>query len=151
MAYKFKLQALLKVREFKENNLKIELGRIVQDRESTNARIEQINKDIDEGYRAQNELMNNDITGNELQFFPYYLRGKKDDMERTVRKLAEVETALQKKLQELAVARGESKLLENMRANDFEKFKKDLEKKQHAQVEELFIMRAGRVEKGEES
>ena len=144
MAYKFKLEALLKVREFREHNLKIELGRIVQERESNNARIEQINRDIDEGYRSQDELVNGEITGNEIQFFPYYLQGKKDDLERTMKKLGEVEVSLQKKLQELAVARGESKLLENMRTNDFDRFKKDLEKKQHNQIEELFIMRAGR-------
>ncbi|MBI2522143.1 MAG: flagellar export protein FliJ [Bdellovibrio sp.] len=151
MAYKFKLQALLKVREFKENNLKIELGRIVQERESTKARIEQLNSDIDAAYHDQGELVTRDITGNEIQFFPYYLQGKKDDLERTIKRLEEIEILLKKKLQELAIARGESKLLENMRANDFDKFKRELEKKQHNQIEELFIMRAGHDRKGEES
>ena len=71
--FKFKLDGLLKVREFNEKKIKIELGEILKEIGATEEQIAKMNRDIDETYKAQEELIATSADGRLLQFFPFYI------------------------------------------------------------------------------
>jgi|GEM_PF-580817 len=139
--FKFKLEALLKVREFKEKNLKVELGRIIQEIELQKERIVQINSDIDQSYQTHDQMVNEVVSGSFLQFFPAYLKGKKAELELAHNNLDSLQKKMEAKLIELAQARGETKVLENQKDREKTVHKKEIDKKIHEDIEELFIMR----------
>ena len=78
--FKFKLDGLLKVREFKEKKIKIELGEILKEVGEVEGKIAFANKAIDETYEAQEAFMQDLSSGNMLQFFPVFIQGKKEDI-----------------------------------------------------------------------
>ena len=77
--YKFKLASLLKIREFKEKKIKIELGKIVKAMDEIRDEIKKMNEDIDEAYEAQENLAGEVIQSRHIQFFPFFWGGKRDD------------------------------------------------------------------------
>ena len=76
--FKFKLDGLLKVREFKEKQLKIELGEILKEINAVEAKVAEANVAIAETYDAQEAFMRDPSNGQMLQFFPLFIQGKKD-------------------------------------------------------------------------
>ena len=69
--FQFKLNGLLKVREFKEKKIKIELGEVLKEITSVEEMIAKLHRDIDETYKAQEDLMKDPAAGKMIQFFPY--------------------------------------------------------------------------------
>jgi flagellar FliJ protein len=55
--FKFKLDALLKLREFNEKKIKVEWGEILKEINTTEELIAKMNRDIDEVYAMQEEMM----------------------------------------------------------------------------------------------
>jgi len=141
MKYKFKLEALLKVRGFKEKTLKIELGKILQSVGLIEEKIAKAHLDINESYMAHDKLIGSSIAGRELQFFPFFIEGKNCDIDQCQAELAKLKEQFEQKMAEVKIARGETKVIENMKDRDFEKCKKEFNKKLNADLEELFIMK----------
>ena len=71
--FKFKLDGLLKVRRFKEEQLKVELGAINQEIQQVKNRISQLNKEIEDSYTEQEKIFESDTSGQLAKFFPYYI------------------------------------------------------------------------------
>ena len=61
--FKFKLDALLKVREFKEKKIKIELGEILKEIGLVENKITAANIAIDESYQAQETVLADPASG----------------------------------------------------------------------------------------
>ena len=79
--FKFKLDGLLKVREFKEKKVKIELGEILREINDVENKIALANQAISETYDAQEAFMaDSNSSGQMLQFFPLFIQGKKEDI-----------------------------------------------------------------------
>ena len=78
--FKFKLDGLLKVREFKEKKIKIELGEILKEINIVEEGIAAANAAITETYDAQEAFMRDPSNGQMLQFFPMFIQGKKEDI-----------------------------------------------------------------------
>ncbi len=140
--FKFKLDGLLKVREFKEKKIKIELGEILKEISNVEDQIAAANKAIDETYVAQEELMKDPAAGQMIQFFPYFIQGKKEDIKNKENLLWSLKKKYDKKIAELAEARGEVKVLENFKDKKQVEWKKDKEKKEQEAIEEILMMRS---------
>ena len=140
--FKFKLDGLLKVREFKEKKIKIELGEILKEISTVEEQIAAANKAIDETYVAQEELMKDPAAGQMIQFFPYFIQGKKEDIKNKENLLWSLKKKYDKKIAELAEARGEVKVLENFKDKKQVEWKKDKEKKEQEAIEEILMMRS---------
>jgi flagellar FliJ protein len=139
--FKFKLDGLLKVREFKEKKIKIELGQILKDIGHTKELIAKMNVDIDETYKAQEDLMATVVDGKMLQFFPMYIQGRKEDIKNKENLLWSLQKKYQQKVEELAMARGEVKVLENFKDKKHQEWTKVKNKKELETIEEILTMR----------
>lgn len=139
--FKFKLDGLLKVREFKEKKIKIELGEILKEISQTEELITKMNKDIDDTYRAQEDLMATSADGKMLQFFPYYIQGRKEDIKNKENLLWSLNKKYENKMQELAEARGQVKVLENFKDKKKTEWRKEKDKKELETIEEILMIR----------
>lgn len=140
--FKFKLDGLLKVREFKEKKIKIELGEILREITAVEDKIAAANAAIAETYDAQEAFMKDPSSGQMLQFFPLFIQGKKEDIKNKENLLWSLKKKYDKKIAELATARGEVKVMENYKEKEHTEYKRVKNKKEMENIEELLQMRA---------
>lgn len=139
--FHFKLNGLLKVREFKEKKIKIELGEILKEISQVENDIIKMNKDIDETYQAQEDLMKDPSAGKMIQFFPYFIQGKKEHIKVKENELYALRKKYERKVEELAEARGEVKILENFKDKKKTEWRKEYDKKIQEDMEEFVMLR----------
>ena len=140
--FKFKLDGLLKVREFKEKKIKIELGEILREITAVEDKIAAANAAIAETYDAQEAFMKDPSSGQMLQFFPLFIQGKKEDIKNKENLMWSLKKKYDKKIAELATARGEVKVMENYKEKEHTEYKRVKNKKEMENIEELLQMRA---------
>ena len=140
--FKFKLDGLLKVREFKEKKIKIELGEILREINAVEDKIAFANSAITETYEAQEVFLKDPAQGQMLQFFPQFIQGKKEDIKNKENLLWALKKKYDKKIAELATARGEVKVMENFKEKKHGEWKKEKNKKEQEGIEEILQMRA---------
>ncbi|MBC7427610.1 MAG: flagellar export protein FliJ [Bacteriovorax sp.] len=139
--FKFKLDGLLKVREFKEKKIKIELGEILREINGVEEKISAANTAISETYDAQEAFMKDPSSGQMLQFFPLFIQGKKEDIKNKENLLWALRKKYDKKIAELALARGEVKVMENFKEKKHGEWVKEKNKKEQEAIEEILMMR----------
>ncbi len=139
--FKFKLDGLLKVREFKEKKIKIELGEILREIGAVEEKIRLANIAITETYEAQEAFMSDPSTGQMLQFFPMFIQGKKEDIKNQDNLLWALKKKYDKKIVELAQARGEVKVMENFKEQKKTEWTKEKNKKEQEDIDEIIMMR----------
>lgn len=139
--FKFKLDGLLKVREFKEKKIKIELGEILKEIGEVEEKITIANKAIDETYEAQEAFMQDPAAGKMIQFFPYFIQGKKDDIKNKENLLWALKKKYDLKITELAAARGQVKVMENFKEKKKLEHNRERNKKEMEAIEEILMMR----------
>ena len=139
--FKFKLDGLLKVREFKEKKIKIELGEILKEISQVENLIKKANEAIQETYDAQETFLKDPSAGQMLQFFPIFIQGKKEDIKNKENLLWSLKKKYDKKILELAQARGEVKIMENFKDKKKEEWTKERNKKEQEAIEEILMMR----------
>jgi flagellar FliJ protein len=139
--FKFKLDGLLKVREFNEKKIKIELGKILKEITELENKIEFANKSIDETYDAQEVAMKDISSGRMIQFFPFFIQGKKEDIKNKKTLLWALNKKRNDKIAELATARGQVKVMENFKEREKTEWLKEKNKKEMEAVEEILMMR----------
>ncbi|MBY0413994.1 MAG: flagellar export protein FliJ [Bdellovibrionales bacterium] len=140
--FKFKLDGLLKVREFKEKKVKIELGEILKEISVVEQKIADANQAITETYDAQEAFMKDPSSGQMLQFFPHFIQGKKEDIKNKENLLWSLKKKYDKKIAELALARGEVKVMENFKDKKKVEWTKEKNKKEQEAIEEILMMRS---------
>jgi flagellar FliJ protein len=140
--FKFKLDGLLKVREFNEKKIKIELGEILKEIGIVEEKILLANKSIDETYEAQEAFMKDPTAGQMIQFFPYFIQGKKEDIKNKENLLWALKKKYELKITELAAARGQVKVMENFKEKKKGEWVKEKNKKEMEAIEEILMMRA---------
>lgn len=139
--FKFKLDGLLKVREFKEKKIKIELGEILKEISSMEQMIKVANDAIEETYKAQEDFLKDSASGGVLQFFPQFINSKKADIKNKELKLVQLRESYSLKIKELSVARGEVKIMENFKTKKHTEWKKERNKKELDNIEEIISIR----------
>lgn len=140
--FKFKLDGLLKVREFKEKKIKIELGEILKEIAMVEEKIAADNAAIMETYDAQEAFMKDPSSGQMLQFFPLFIQGKKEDIKNKENLMWSLKKKYDKKIAELATARGEVKVMENFKEKKKGEWTKEKNKKEQEAIEEILMMRS---------
>lgn len=139
--FKFKLDGLLKVREFKEKKIKIELGEILKEISIVEQKIAEANTAINDTYDAQETFMKDPSAGQMIQFFPIFIQGKKEDIKNKENLLWSLKKKYEKKIAELAEARGEVKIMENFKEKKKGEWTKEKNKKEQEAIEEILMMR----------
>ncbi|MFW5887315.1 MAG: flagellar export protein FliJ [Bacteriovoracia bacterium] len=135
--YHFKLQSLLRIREFAEHNVKLELGKINQEIAEVEAQIKQDHLDLDEAYKSQQAMLSNGTPGHMVQFYPLFTQGKKAHIDQLENKLWSLKKKYQNKLEELKEKRAAVKLMESLKEKDRIKYRKEQLKLEEKKREDL--------------
>ena len=138
--YKFKLEGLLKLRKLKESTLKVELGLLNKEIARVKSEIEILKSNISQTYLEQEQVLTSSTSGQMAQFYPQFIQSKREDISNKESLLYSLEKKYQKKLMEVNTAMGECKIISNMKDKDFEVFKKQINKKEEDNREELLQM-----------
>jgi flagellar FliJ protein len=134
--YIFKLDPVLKVRKLKEENCRMELGKLISFLNRIEDQIKHDNSEIQNYYKIQEASLQNGIRGNQVQAFPMLIQAKEKNIQLLHRDKKEQERLIDLKKKELATLRGELKVLENLKEKDFDQYKKALNKEIDQKVEE---------------
>jgi flagellar FliJ protein len=139
--FKFKLDSVLKLKSFKEEKIKMELGAIVAQIHNCKDVMAKIKDDVNSAYKDQETMLKKGATGQEVQFFAHFVKGKKEHMIFQQNILKELNESYNIKITELKVIKGEVKIVENLKEKKKTEFNKDEEKKFQASIDELTLAR----------
>ncbi len=134
--YKFRLQPVLKVRKFKEEACRMELGELLNELNRIESQLKHDRLEIDNYYEIQEKALVNGMTGGQLQAFPMLVAGKNRNIELLLNAKKNQEERIEDKKRELAVLRGELKVIENLREKDYLEYRKATNKEIDQKVEE---------------
>jgi flagellar FliJ protein len=134
--YQFKLEPVYKLRKLKEENCRTELGVLIMELDKILGQIDHDRRQIESYYQIQENSLKMGVSGGQVQAFPILVQGK----ERNINLLLDAKTAQEKKIEakkkELAVLRGELKVIENLKEKDFLNWRKAVNKEIDQKVEE---------------
>ena len=134
--YQFRLEAVLRLRKFKEESCRMELGQLLTQLNKIDDQLAYEKKEIDSYYTIQEGALKSGMNGGQLQAFPLLVAAKERNIQLLKRDKVSQERIVEEKKQELAVIRGELKVIENLKEKDFEAYKKATNKKIDQKVEE---------------
>lgn len=134
--YKFKLEALLKIRKLKEEQCKMQIGRIQVEISQLDQKIEDRSSYIGEAFTAQEIALQEGASGKELAFYPYFVEGNRASIRDIKQKKRSLEKQVQQLYLQLNKLRADVKVISKMKEKDQIKYKKNLEKKEFQNLEE---------------
>lgn len=134
--FNFRLKTVLKLKEFNENKVKIELGQINQKRAKIKQDIEQCELNIRTAKKEENTILKNPVTADFLPYYPRYIKAQRGKVKLLQEDLRIADREYEDKLQELNKARGEVKTFEKLREKSLDTYKRDLRRKEILDAEE---------------
>lgn len=134
--YQFKLDAVLKLRKLREENCRTELGILLRDLDAINDRIAHENAEITKYFQIQEASLKTGATAGKLQAFPGIIAAKDKAIKHLEQGRRRQEQMIVEKKEELAILRGELKVMENLKEKDFGVWKKAYNKEVDEKVEE---------------
>lgn len=134
--YTFRLEAVLKLRKLKEENCRSELGRLISYLTKIDDQLNHERKEIDNYYQIQESAMKNGVRGDQVQAFPMLVAAKEKNIQLLQKERSDQEFLIDDKKQELAIVRGELKVIENLKEKDYNEYRKAVGKEIDQKVEE---------------
>lgn len=134
--YAFRLEAVLKLRKLKEENCRMELGRLIADLQLFEEQLTHERNQIQNYYGIQENSLKTGIRGNQIQAFPMLVAAKEKNIQLLLRDKEQQQHLIEEKTRELAVLRGELKVIENLKEKDFSEWKKAYNKDMDQKIEE---------------
>jgi len=121
--------------------VKAQIGEVLKEINRIEDSIHEIDKSISETYQSQEELMKKPSDAHMLTFFPFYLKSRVDDLKIQHNLLGKSNERYTELLNELKQARGEVKVLDNMKERKKEEFVKKKNKKESEEIEDILNLR----------
>lgn len=134
--YTFKLEPVLKVRKLKEENCRTELGSLISHLSKIEDQIKHEQFEIENYFKIQEASLKNGIRGDQIQAFPNLIAAKDKNIQLLQRDKKNQEQLIENKRKELAVLKGDLKVIENLKEKEFEEFRKAYNKEVDQKVEE---------------
>jgi flagellar FliJ protein len=136
-SYHFRLEPVHKLRKLKEENCRTELGRMIMELNKIENQLEHDRLEIERYYQIQEgALKSSGMKGSQLQAFPMLVEGKERNIQLLLNAKVRQEKIIEEKKQELALLRGELKVIENMKDKDFQEWRRTVNKEIDQKVEE---------------
>lgn len=134
--YTFRLEAVLKVRKLKEENCRSELGQLISYLAKIDDQLRHERKEIDNYYNIQESAMKAGVRGDQVQAFPMLVAAKEKNIQLLQKERSDQEFLIEDKKKELAIVRGELKVIENLKEKDYNEYRKAVNKEIDQKVEE---------------
>lgn len=134
--YTFRLEAVLKVRKLKEENCRSELGQLISYLNKIDNQLDHEKKEIENYYNIQEAAMKGGVRGDQVQAFPMLVAAKEKNIQLLHKERSDQEFLIEDKKKELAIVRGELKVIENLKEKDYNEYRKAMNKEIDQKVEE---------------
>jgi flagellar protein FliJ len=138
--FKYSLESVLKLRRFKEDKIKIELGEINSEIVRLEDYIKKIKKNINDGFTDQETILETRSSVNEIKVYGEIFMAGKIKIDQLKIEIEHKQIELEKKRKELNLARAEVKVLEEQREKKYKNYKYEISKKQSDQIEDQVNM-----------
>lgn len=134
--YVFRLEPVLKIRKLKEENIRMELGQLLIQLNQIDDQINHDRNEINNYYTIQEKSLGQGILANQLQAFSMLVIAKEKNIQLLeASKIKQIEL-IELKKNELSQARGELKVIENLKEKDLNNYKASYNKELDQKVEE---------------
>jgi flagellar FliJ protein len=140
---KFRLEHVLRLREFDEKKAKLELGNVLGRISAANLEIEEANKQIRASNSEFNEFLSETRKVLDIRIFPYIMEGLKIKIDKLKKDLVILDKELEIKKNNLKIAESKLKVVEKLKEKQYERFKKEEDKKSRNEIDDHTIMRYG--------
>lgn len=134
--YSFRLEAVLKLRKLKEENCRMEMGRLLLELNRIDDQLAHDRAEIEKYFLIQEETLKKGVRGSQVQSLPMLVEGKDRNIQLLTKERAKQEQKIAEKKLELATLKGELKVMENMKDKDFQEYKRLMNKEIDQKVEE---------------
>lgn len=134
--YIFRLEPVLKIRKLKEENCRMELGQLLIQLNRIEDQINHDRNEINNYYTIQEKSLSNGILGNQLQAFSMLVIAKEKNIQNLELARKQQLELIDLKKNELAQARGDLKVIENLKEKDLNNYKASYNKEIDQKVEE---------------
>jgi len=141
--FKFRLEGLLKLREFKEHKAKIELGQVNKKISEVKIKIAELKNNLLIGNQSQEEVLTSKggSKGRMLYFFPYFERGIMAHIDKLKGQQRELENSYQQKLTQLHKLKGEVEVIDKLKQKEKKIYLKKINKKIEEDIQDTILMR----------
>ncbi|MFP5386523.1 MAG: flagellar export protein FliJ [Bacteriovoracia bacterium] len=134
--YTFRLEPVLKLRKLKEENCRMELGQLLTDLNRIEDQIKRDKGEVDNYYQIQEGSLKTGMTGGQVQAFPMLIAAKNRNLELLEIEKKKQQDRVEDKKKELALLKGDLKVMENLKQKDHDEYRKAFNKELDQKVEE---------------
>jgi flagellar FliJ protein len=134
--FKFKLEAVLKMRRLEEDNTKMELGKLLVYKTQLQEIIKNENIEIDVAFEQQEKTLKTGTKAMHLGIFPMITEGKKAKIRKIETEILGLNKKIETTTQYLAECRAQTKLMEKLREKEWQSYKKEYNKVTNEKIEE---------------
>lgn len=134
--FEFRLEAVLKLRKLNEENCRMELGQLIMELTRIEDQLAYDKTEIDKYYALQEEALSKGMAGNQLQTYSMLVDAKYMNIKILEKEKLRQEQKVEEKKQELAVFKGELKVMENLKQKNYDEHRKAVNKEIDQKVEE---------------
>lgn len=135
--YKYRLEALLKLRKLREHQQKMTLASINKEISQIDEAILKTQEDIKIAYESMNAVVEDGTSGELVRFYPQYIDAKREYIKQMLERRDVLKLQYQKEQRTLSEKRGEVKAVQSMKDKDIEKAKKVYQKKLAENIEDI--------------
>lgn len=114
-----------------------ELGTLMVERQNYLDEVSTLEMNITETYRLHETALSSGMKASHVSFFPQVVEGKEAHIASIKKKILDVDSRIEVKLEELKIKKAELKAVEKLREKDFEIWRKAANKKMDMNVEEM--------------
>ena len=139
--FKFKLEAVLKLRGFEEDRAKVELGRVTQLIQKRKEKISEIQNNIGKEFETQEKMLKMGTKAAHSQLFPNAYLGKIRMIEKIQNEIFALQKEYELRLEEYQEARAKLKLMTKFKEKSLEKFKVESLRKMQKEIDDSTIMK----------
>lgn len=139
----FRLEHVLRLREFEEKKAKLELGNVLGRISATNLEIEEAKNQIISSDAEFRDFLTTPRKVQEIRIFPFIMDELQKKINIKKQDLILLNKELEEKKRNLKIAEGRLKVIEKLKEKQYEKFKKEIDKKYQNEIDDHTIMRYG--------
>ena len=141
--FKYKLEPVLKLRNFEKKKVEIQLGQINKKILELENNIKQIKSQLDDAYYLLNNSENKKIENSYILYLPHLLKVKTKEKENLQAELNSNLSHRSEVIQKLNDATGRHKIFEKDKQRKEMSYKKDKQKKVEQEIQDLLLISKG--------
>ena len=143
MNIQFKLEALLKLKKFKEHEEKINLGKVLKKIGKKEMEILSLNNNLENFYMEQSDQTKKGIDGKNLKTYTILIQAAREKIGHKQEKLMKLKKKYEEYRENLNIIMGEVKVLQKLKDEHKKKYHKYQNTKREREIEDIVNMREG--------